>query len=56
MLLNPGDREGLAQTLTIVLSDENLHEELRRRSNAATLKYFSWDAVAFQFIAALSVG
>jgi glycosyltransferase involved in cell wall biosynthesis len=54
MLLNQGDREGLAQALRTVLSDEKLHEELKQRSEAAALKYFSWDAITLQFVAALS--
>jgi glycosyltransferase involved in cell wall biosynthesis len=54
MLLNQGDREGLAQALRTVLSNEKLYEELKQRSEAAALKYFSWDAITLQFVAALS--
>jgi glycosyltransferase involved in cell wall biosynthesis len=54
MLVNQHDREGLGKALSAVLGDEKLREELRQRSREATLKYFSWDAIASQFISALS--
>lgn len=49
LLAENGDREGLGNALTRVLSDEKLHAELCQRSVAATEKYLSWNAIAAQF-------
>jgi glycosyltransferase involved in cell wall biosynthesis len=49
-----GDREGLAQALAQVLTDEEFYLELRQRSLAAAQQYFSWDAIASQFASAMS--
>jgi glycosyltransferase involved in cell wall biosynthesis len=54
ILVNQNDREGLARALTSVLTDENLCRQLQSRSRAAAAQYFSWDAIASQFISALS--
>jgi glycosyltransferase involved in cell wall biosynthesis len=54
ILVNENDREGLARALTSVLTDENLCRQLQSRSRAAAAEYFSWDAIASQFISALS--
>jgi glycosyltransferase involved in cell wall biosynthesis len=53
-LVDLRDREGLAQALVQVLTDEKLCGELRQRSVAAAQKYFSWDAIASQFVSAMS--
>lgn len=53
-LVEIGDREGLVKSLTQVLKDEDLNRELRQRSLNAAQKYFSWDAIASQFIQAAS--
>jgi hypothetical protein len=49
LLYDRKDREGLADGLSRVLTDENLYKELRARSLAAAAKYFSWDAIAAKF-------
>jgi glycosyltransferase involved in cell wall biosynthesis len=54
-LVNMHDRQGLAEDLAQVLTDENLYRELCRRSLAAAREYFSWDAIASQFASAMSV-
>lgn len=54
LLVNQHDREGLAQALVNVLTDEKLCQDLRRRSEVAAREYFSWDAIASQFAAAIS--
>jgi len=54
ILVNQNDREGLARALTSVLTDESLCRQLRLRSRGAAAQYFSWDAIASQFISALS--
>ena len=54
MLANARDREGLAEALFEVLTDKNLIQDLRQRSEMAARKYFSWDAIASQFISAMS--
>ena len=53
-LVEPRDREGLGQGLAEVLTDEKLSRELRQRSAAAAQKYFYWDAIASQFVNAMS--
>ena len=53
-LVEIGDREGLAKALAQVLSDQELHGELRERSFQAAQKYFSWDAIASQFLQAMA--
>lgn len=53
-LVDQYDREGLAEALAQVLTDEKLSGELRQRSEAAARKYFSWDAIASQFASAIS--
>lgn len=52
-LVEPRDRDRLGQSLAEVLTDEKLYGELRRRSEAATQKYFCWDAIATQFANAM---
>jgi glycosyltransferase involved in cell wall biosynthesis len=52
-LVEIGDREGLVQGLAQVLTDEDLYRELRQRSLHVAQKYFSWDAIASQFIQAM---
>ena len=54
LLVNQNDREGLAQALVNVLTDEKLCQDLRRRSEVAAREYFSWDVIASQFAAAIS--
>lgn len=51
LLVKVDDRDGIAQALRIVLTDEKLSADLRARSIAAAEKYFSWDAIASQFVA-----
>ena len=53
-LVDQYDREGLAEALAQVLTDEKLSGELRQRSEVAARKYFSWDAIASQFVSAMS--
>lgn len=55
LLVRQGDREGLAHALRSVLTDQSLREELRQRSKAAAAKFFSWDAIAAQFAAAIQI-
>lgn len=54
LLVESGDRDGVAEALWRVLSDGKLREELRERSAAAEKKYFSWDAIATQFLRVLA--
>jgi len=54
VLVDARDREGLAEALFEVLTDQNLIQNLRQRSEMAARKYFSWDAIASQFISAMS--
>lgn len=54
LLADPGDRVGIAEALRRVLCDAKLRDEMRQRSLAADRKYFSWDAIAEQFLRALS--
>lgn len=53
-LVEIGDRDGLAEALYAVMSNESVLEELRERSALAAQKYFSWDAIASQFHSAIS--
>jgi glycosyltransferase involved in cell wall biosynthesis len=53
-LVDLRDREGLVQALAQVLTDEKLYRELRQRSVAAAQKYFCWEAIASQFVSAMS--
>ncbi len=55
LLAEPGDRVGIAEALKRVLSDAKFRDEMRQRSLVADQKYFSWDAIAEQFLRALSV-
>lgn len=55
LLAEPGDRVGIAEALKRVLCDAKFREEMRQRSLAADQKYFSWDAIAEQFLCALPV-
>ncbi len=48
-----GQAEALVQELVSVLSDDRLRESLRQRSREATEKYFSWERIAEQYLAAL---
>lgn len=54
LLVSQNDREALAQALVRVLTDAELRQDLRRRSERAAREYFSWDAIASQFAALLS--
>jgi glycosyltransferase involved in cell wall biosynthesis len=54
LLVNHNDRQALAQALVNVLTNEELSNDLSRRSRAAALEYFSWDAIASQFVTAMS--
>ncbi len=54
LLAENGDRDGVADALCRVLTDDKLREELRRRSAAAEQQYFSWDAIAAQFLRVLA--
>ena len=53
-LVDLRDREGLVQALAQVLTDEKLYRELRQRSVTAAQQYFCWDAIASQFVSAMS--
>lgn len=53
-LVDVRDRDGLADALYEVLSNETVFRDLRRRSASAAQKYFSWDAIAAQFRNAIS--
>jgi glycosyltransferase involved in cell wall biosynthesis len=52
-LVEMRDRKGLAETLSQVLTNEELYRDLRQRSMTAG-EYFSWDAIASQFVTAMS--
>lgn len=52
-LVSLDDSNGLADALITVLRDDILRAELRKRSREATRRYFSWDAIADQFLRAL---
>lgn len=56
LLFDKQDRDGLADGLCRILTDDKLRWELRMRSLTAAKKYFSWDAIAAQFHATLSDG
>jgi glycosyltransferase involved in cell wall biosynthesis len=49
LLYDKKDREGLADGLCRILTDEKLCGDLRTRNLAAAAKYFSWDAIATKF-------
>src|SRR5712692_820414 len=53
LLVPEREREALARALARVLAEDALREELRARSRAAHQKYFSWDAIAGRYLAAL---
>ena len=53
-LVERSDREGLAQALAQVLTDEHCYLDLRQRSLAAAKLYFCWDAIASQFASAIT--
>jgi glycosyltransferase involved in cell wall biosynthesis len=53
-LVDLRDREGLVQALAQVLTDEKLYGELRQRNVAAAQQYFCWNAIASQFVSAMS--
>jgi hypothetical protein len=53
-LVDQHDRDGLVEALAQILTDEKLSHELTQRSIAAAEKYFSWDAIASQFVSAMS--
>jgi glycosyltransferase involved in cell wall biosynthesis len=53
-LVDLRDREGLAQALAQVLTDEKLYRELRQRNMTAAREYFCWNAIASQFASAIS--
>jgi glycosyltransferase involved in cell wall biosynthesis len=48
------DRGALAQTLSRVLADDRLRQELRKRSMRAQAEYFSWQRIAARFVTELS--
>jgi glycosyltransferase involved in cell wall biosynthesis len=50
------DFECLAKTLTQVLEDSNLRQELHKRSVNAQEKYYSWGNIAARYIEALGLG
>jgi glycosyltransferase involved in cell wall biosynthesis len=43
----------LSRALDRVLSDDQLRQDLRLRSLSAYTRYFSWDRIAEQYVAAL---
>ena len=49
------DSAALSAALTKVLQDDELAAQLRRKSRAAHAKYFSWDAVAANYLRALRI-
>jgi glycosyltransferase involved in cell wall biosynthesis len=53
LLYDKRDRDGLADGLCRILTDDKLRGELRIRSLTAAQKYFSWDSIAAQFHAFL---
>ena len=55
-LVDLRDREGLVQALAQVLTDEKLYRELRQRNATAAQQYFFWNAIASQFVSAMSRG
>jgi glycosyltransferase involved in cell wall biosynthesis len=48
-----GNRAALSQALEAVLQDDRLRESLAARSRNAQAKYFSWQAIAAQFVQCL---
>jgi len=53
-LVPEGDREALAMSLSRIVTDDELRQELRRRSLRAHAEYFSWDRIAHLFVRELS--
>lgn len=53
-LVDRGDQQGLVAALARLLSDEEFAATMRERSLQAARDYFSWDAIAGQFVAAMS--
>ena len=49
LLFDKKDREGLADGLSRILTDEKLRGDLRERNLVVAAKYFSWDAIASKF-------
>jgi glycosyltransferase involved in cell wall biosynthesis len=47
------DRDALGKAVTRVLSDDQLRQELRKRSLRAHAEYFSWEKIAERFVAEL---
>jgi glycosyltransferase involved in cell wall biosynthesis len=56
MLAPQGNQKELAAALICVLKDEQLWQHLHQRSLRAQEKYFSWDAIADQFVKILVHG
>ncbi|HEV2315078.1 MAG TPA: glycosyltransferase [Candidatus Acidoferrales bacterium] len=54
LLADPGDRVGVAEALKRVLCDAKFRDEMHQRSLLAEQKYFSWDAIAEQFLLLLT--
>ncbi len=52
-LVPEGDREALAAALARVMAEDDLRQELRRRSARARAEYFSWSKIAQQFAASV---
>jgi hypothetical protein len=50
VLVDEGDREGLAQAASRVLADEGLREQLRKRSVNAQREHFAWEVIAEQYL------
>jgi len=50
------DIERLAETLTQVLADSNLRQQLHKRSVMAQTEFYSWDKIAGRYIDALGLG
>lgn len=53
VLVEEGDREGLAANLERVLADSALRHSLRERSRSAYEKHFSWPAIAARYVEVL---
>jgi glycosyltransferase involved in cell wall biosynthesis len=54
MLARKGDQQKLAEHLVQVLGDEQLWQELHRRSLCAQQHHFSWDAIAERLVSVLN--
>jgi glycosyltransferase involved in cell wall biosynthesis len=50
VLVDEGDREGLAQAANRVLADEGLREQLRQRSLNVERDHFAWEVIAEQYL------